>query len=220
VYLVTARHLVNPGARTASDELVDFERWLDEAIKAGVDAIQVREPDLDPAVLVPLASRLVARTRGTPTRLFVNDRADVAIAARADGVHLRGTGPTVDRVRALGGPSWIVGRSVHRASEAAVHRNADYLLFGTVFSSESKPAGAAPAGLDSLRSAVGAAGTTPVVAIGGVTPERARACLAAGAAGVAAIGAFLPQGTRAGALGPADAVAAFRAAIDEGSAQR
>jgi thiamine-phosphate pyrophosphorylase len=219
VYLVTARHLVSPGARTASGQLHDFEHWLDEAIEAGVDAIQLREPDLDPAVLLPLASRLVARLRGTATRLLVNERADVAIAAWADGVHLRSTGPAVDRVRALCGPKWIVGRSVHRTSEAAAHRSADYLLFGTVFSSESKPAGAGAAGLDSLRSAVGVAGTTPVVAIGGVTPERTRACLAAGAAGVAAIGAFLPHGTRPGALGPADAVRAFRAAIDEGSPQ-
>lgn len=220
VYLVTARRLVSPDARTTSDEVRGLERWLDEAIDAAVDAVQIRESDLDPAVLRPLATRVAARARGRSTLILVNDRADVAVAAEAGGVHLRGTGPPVERMRRLHAAPWIVGRSIHRPAEAGLHRGADYLLFGTVFASDSKPQGAHAAGPGDLRSAVLAAGGTPVLAIGGVTPDRARLCLRAGAAGVAAIGVFLPPGVRTGALGPARAVRELRAAIDEGNEQR
>jgi thiamine-phosphate diphosphorylase len=137
----------------------------------------------------------------------VNDRADVALAAGADGVHLRSDGPLVADVRGLAsepGP-WIVGRSVHGVSDAHDHDDADYLLFGTVFAGGSKGEAVPPQGLESLAHAA-AASRAPVLAIGGVTPARTRALMAAGAAGVAAIGAFV-------ALGPARAAKAFREAF-------
>jgi thiamine monophosphate synthase len=89
--------------------------------------------------------------------------------------------------------------------------DADYLLFGTVFATESKP-GQQAAGLDALSRAV-ARNSRPVLAIGGVTPARAAACVDAGASGVAAIGAFLPPGRSADAMGMGPAVRAFREAL-------
>jgi thiamine-phosphate pyrophosphorylase len=219
VYLVTARALVAPDARTLAGQLHFLGRWLDDAVAAGVDVIQVRERDLPPAALMPFVSELVARTRGTSTRVLVNDRSDVAAAARADGVHLRSDGPPVSRVRTLAPPPFLIGRSIHTAAEALTHRGADYLIFGTVFTGGSKPADAAVTGLDGLRAAVAAA-RTPVIAIGGITPERARDVVAAGGAGVAAITLFLPEGRSPGALGPSRAIEALRAAMDEGQKQR
>ena len=85
--------------------------------------------------------------------MLVNDRADVAIAAGADGVHLRADGPPVARVRTLASRDWIVGRSVHSVAEAraASQDGADYLLFGTVFPAGSKAGGPEDAGSPALR---------------------------------------------------------------------
>jgi thiamine-phosphate pyrophosphorylase len=93
---------------------------------------------------------------------------------------------------------------------------AEYLIFGTVFGTRSKPAGSPVAGVEALRAAC--AGTSiPVLAIGGITPARAAACRDAGAVGLTAIGAFLPRGATPDALGPAEAIRAFRDAWTEGT---
>jgi thiamine-phosphate pyrophosphorylase len=196
--LVTHRRRLAPDARTADDEIASLERWLDEA--AGrVDLVQLREADLDASRLAPLARRVAARMRGSGTRVLVNDRADVAAAAGADGVHLPASAPPPARVRPLGPGGWLVGRSAHSRAEVDAGAGADFLVFGTVFQTASKP-GAPAGGLDALAAAVAAA-RLPVLAIGGIDPARARACLSAGAAGVAAIGLFLPPGAAPGALG-------------------
>jgi thiazole tautomerase (transcriptional regulator TenI) len=100
---------------------------------------------------------------------------------------------------------------VHTLDEIRAHATADYLLFGTVFPGGSK-GDAATQGLDALKRAA-AASTVPLLAIGGITPERSAAVVAAGATGVAAIGAFLPARRHPGALGPVRAAEAFRAAM-------
>jgi thiamine-phosphate pyrophosphorylase len=112
-------------------------------------------------------------------------------------------------VRELGVPKLLIGRSIHDSSEAA--DAADFFVFGTVFTTSSKPADAPVAGLDALAAAARRS-VVPVLAIGGVTPHRARTCREAGAAGVAAIGIFLPVGRSKNALGPYAAVSALRTA--------
>lgn len=180
------------------------------AVDAGIDLIQIRERDLEASILRAFAGDVANRARGTPTLVVVNDRADVAVAAGAAGVHLRAGGPPVARIRALGPAGWIVGRSVHTVDEVQRHPTADYLIFGTVFPSASK-GGVAPAqGIAALTAAVRVA-AAPVLAIGGVTIERAAQCVAAGAAGIAAIGLFLPEGRAPEALGAARAIRALRA---------
>jgi thiamine-phosphate diphosphorylase len=216
VCLVTNRHALAPDARTQHDEFAALEAQCDEAADAGVDFIQLRERDLEAADLQRLTSRLLSVTRGR-TKLIVNDRADVARAAGADGVHLRGDGPPVAVVRQLAPPGWTIGRSIHstaearEAGEAGSAGAADYLVFGTVFPSRSKSSGAPAAGVAALAAAA-AASTVPVLAIGGVTSENAARCREAGAAGVAAIEMFLPAGCAPSARGPRGAMAAIRAA--------
>jgi thiamine-phosphate pyrophosphorylase len=212
VYLVTDRKRLTPDARTTRDELTALESFLDEAIEAGVDVIQIRERDVDGGPLCTLVRSVTARARATSTRVLVNDRADVALAAGAHGVHLRADGPRAGRVRQLGPPDWIVGQSVHTSPEArtASQAGADYLLFGTVFSGGSK-GDVSDDRLETLRDITRDI-RTPAIAIGGIDADRARQCIEAGAAGVAAISIFLPAGRAPLAMGVA-AIAALRHAM-------
>jgi thiamine-phosphate pyrophosphorylase len=161
------------------------------AARAGVHLVQIRERDLDGRALVGLVARCVRAVRGTRARVLVNDRVDVAMAAGADGVHLRGDSMPADRVRAIAPRTFLVGRSVHSADEAARVAEGgglDYVIFGPVFATTSKR-GAVPAGVGALTDVV-AATTLPVIAVGGITEATAHEVEAAGAAGVAAIGLF------------------------------
>lgn len=169
-----------------------------DAARAGVDVVQVRERGLDDGALVTLAVGVRGAIAGTGARMIVNDRLDVALAAGAEGVHLPGSAVTCARVRAVVPDDFLVGRSVHSVAEAIAAEDAggcDYLVFGTVFASGSKPAGYRVAGLGAL-AAVCAAVRLPVLAIGGITPARVPEVVKAGAAGVAAIGLFATGGER------------------------
>jgi thiamine-phosphate diphosphorylase len=123
-----------------------------------------------------------------PVRLFVNDRLDVALAARAAGVQLGGESLPPAAARRLNADWWI-GRSVHSLEEARSARaeGADYLLAGPVFETASHP-GASPMGIERLEEIVQLG--SPVIAIGGVSPERAAILRQAGVYGVAAIRAL------------------------------
>ena len=88
--------------------------------------------NLEARLLCDLTRGVMARAAGTATRVVVNDRVDVAVAAAASGVHLRADAPAVQAIRDLLGGTRLIGRSVHSAAEAAQHSDADYLLFGTV----------------------------------------------------------------------------------------
>jgi thiamine-phosphate pyrophosphorylase len=161
------------------------------AATAGVQLVQVREPDLDGGVLLQLVRDCVAAVRGTRTRVLVNDRVDVALAAGAHGVHLPAQGVDASAVRAIARPPFLVGRSVHaldEAEQAARAGQLDFLIFGTVFESDSKR-GVIPAGVEALAT-VARAVPLPVLAIGGVTLAHLPAVRRAGAAGAAAIGLF------------------------------
>ena len=160
------------------------------ACSAGVDLIQIRERDLDAAELARLVGDVLAITRGTPTRVVVNDRLDVALACGAHGVHLRGDSIPVEAARRLAPAGFLIGRSVHRVDEAMRATGADYLIAGTVFTTTSKPAGQPLLGADGLRSIVRAS-DVPVLAIGGITEDRIDQIAGAGAMGFAAIGLFI-----------------------------
>lgn len=173
------------------------------AARAGVHLIQIREPALDGRALQGLVERSLLAVRGTASRVLVNDRVDVALAAGAHGVHLRGDSAPVARVRAMVPPGFLIGRSVHSPNEAAVVAEAgglDYLILGTVFRTASKPTALA-VGPDALAAAC-AAIPLPVLAVGGMTPPRLGAVARAGAAGFAAIGWFAdcPIGTLSSAV--------------------
>jgi thiamine-phosphate diphosphorylase len=180
-----------------------------DAADAGVDLIQIREPDLPARQLHALVTDAVRLTRGSSTRVVVNDRADVALAAGADGVHVPASGPPTARVRVLGPAGWLVGRSAHTAPELDAAADADYVIFGTVYATDSKP-GVVGQGVRALADAARRL-DRPVLAIGGVSLARLTECAAAGAAGVAAISLFLEDAR--GGLTPRDAVHAIRQAF-------
>jgi thiamine-phosphate pyrophosphorylase len=162
------------------------------AARAGVDLIQVRERELEAGALAGLARQVIDAVSGTGARIVVNDRLDVALAAGAAGVHLRGDGLPAARVRTIVPPGFLVGRSVHAEEEAAEIEAAggcDYLTFGTVFRSAGKPADHPIAGVDAL-ARVCARVRMPVLAIGGVTLRVAAEIARARAAGIAAISLF------------------------------
>jgi thiamine-phosphate diphosphorylase len=186
--------LVTTGAATREDD----EGWhaaLDSAslaAGAGVDVVQVREPNLADRALIALVRNIIRTTSGSPTVVIVNNRADIAVAAGASGVHLRADGVSAARVRTIVPSGFLIGRSVHSLAEArtaAVEGGVDYLFFGTTFRSASKSPGHDVQGRAALASVCH--GTDiPVIAIGGVTLQNVREAATAGAAGVAAIGLF------------------------------
>lgn len=161
------------------------------AARAGVQLIQVRERDLEGGLLERLVRDCVVAVRGTPARVLVNDRLDVALAAGAHGVHLRGDSLAAERVRAVAPRPFLVGRSVHSVDDArlaAAGGALDYVIFGTVFETGSK-AGRTAAGLAALAD-VAHAVPLPVLAVGGVSAHRLASIQDTGAAGAAGIGMF------------------------------
>lgn len=162
-----------------------------EAIRAGVDLVQVREKDLATRPLVELVKAGVAGARGTTTRLVVNDRLDVAWALGAHGVHLGNQSLPAEVVRRLALPDFLLGVSCHSLDEAlaAEAAGAHYIVLGPVFETPSKMPYGPPLGLGKLRE-VAARVKVPVLALGGITVERVTSCLEVGAAGIAAIRLF------------------------------
>jgi thiamine-phosphate pyrophosphorylase len=122
--------------------------------------------------------------------LVVNDRVDLALAAGADGVHLGQADLPIRVARSLA-PRLLFGVSTHDVTQvrAACEAGADYLGFGPVFATRTKPNPGPPQGLAGLRSAVEAADGRPIVAIGGITPELAASVYHAGASAICAISA-------------------------------
>jgi thiamine-phosphate pyrophosphorylase len=175
------------------------ERWVDllvkqiaAAVEAGVDLVQLREPDLEAGDLLHLVARILTEVPASRERLVINDRLDVALAAGAAGVHLRERSYSVEAARKLVPDGFRVGRSVHDVGCAIAARSADYLIAGTVLSTPSKSL-ARLLGWDGLAAIVRAAEGRPVLGIGGLTSASMRELAASGAGGLAAIGAFIPD---------------------------
>ncbi len=164
----------------------DMTDWLRALGAAGIGAVQIREKDLEDGALYDLTRR--AREALPPaTRVLVNGRLDVALAAGADGAHLPADGLPAAPLRVRFGPDVLLGRSTHSLEEVERARDegVDYVAFGPVYATPGK---GEPVGLGALARA--AALSVPVYALGGVTLERFAELAAAGAAGVAAIRLF------------------------------
>jgi len=188
--------LITDRRRMEADDRATFELLIalvTGAASAGVDIVQIRERDLEARALVELTTRSMEAVRGSQTRIVVNDRLDVAIAAGAHGTHLRGDSFSGADAREIAPAGHVIGRSVHGASEAvAVERTGglDYLMLGTVFPTASKPGDHGSVGVAELAAAASGV-SLPVLAVGGVSLERLPDVARAGAAGFAAIGFFL-----------------------------
>lgn len=156
---------------------------------ANVNLLQLREKNLSTRVLYDLTLQAAEITRGSNTRLLVNDRADVARSAGAAGVHLTAGSIEASVIRRTFGDDFLIGVSTHSLEEARAAREAraDFAVFGPVFETASKHVYGEPLGLEKLEQVANAFPQFPVLALGGVTLDNATGCLRAGAAGVAAI---------------------------------
>ena len=177
--------------------LAVLERVLEGAARAGVGpgavAVQLREKDLQARPLLELAHPLRALTARFGAAFYVNDRVDVALAAGADGVHLAGNSLTPAEVGVIA-PTLSVAISTHAPSElgrAAGAPNVRFAVLGPIFDTPSKRRFGAPLGPGALSAA--RSQPLPVLAIGGVTVENSRSCVAAGAVGIACIRALLAE---------------------------
>lgn len=189
----------------------DLAAVVEECLAAGLPAVQVREKDLSAAELAALCRRLREPTRARGALLIVNDRADIALAVGADAVQRTHASLSVADIRAVadccsgggeagldrgwpasGGTRLRIGASVHSVEDAlsAEAEGADWIFFGPIYDTAAKRRYGAPQGLAKLEQ-VASVVSIPVIAIGGITPERVAEVRAAGAHGVAAISAIL-----------------------------
>ncbi|MDI3341711.1 MAG: thiamine phosphate synthase, partial [Sphaerobacter sp.] len=180
-------HLISDRRQCPLDRFPSVAR---AAIAAGFDAVHLRAKDL-PAGELLAAARALTRSVGDAAAVVVNDRVDVALIAGATGVQLGEAALSPRDVRALAGERLLIGRSVHDPAGAAqaAAEGADFVIAGHVYPTGSKP-GQAARGLAFLAT-VAAASPVPVIAVGGITPDRVPEVLAAGAYGVAVISGVL-----------------------------
>ena len=181
--------LVTDRTQTRGRELAAV---VGDCLAAGLPAVQVREKDLGAAELAFVCRRLRALTLDREALLIVNDRVDVALAVGADAVQRTSTSLRIEDIRAVADKRLRIGVSVHSLEEAveAELKGADWVVFGPVYDTPSKRRYGPPQGLSALER-VASAVAVPVIAIGGVTPERVEDVRAAGAHGVAVISAIL-----------------------------
>lgn len=172
--------------------------WARGLLEAGVDMLQIREKDLAAGELYRLTREVLELPNPDGSRVLVNGRVDVALAARAHGVHLPSHAPAPSLIRRIAPAGFRIGVSCHTVEEVrrAAAEGADFAVFGPVFEPRSKTLPARPTGLAGLRAACASA-SLPVLALGGITSENACDCRDSGAAGIAAISLFLSDPIRA-----------------------
>jgi len=190
VCYVTGREAL--GSEASTEKLLARIRM---AVAAGADWVQIRERELTARALLEFTRAAIAEA-GSKARVIVNDRLDVALAAGAAGVHLRGDSvPASVAVRWLSETGahadFLVGVSCHSREDAikAEAAGANYVFFGPVFDTPAKKKFGAPQGTARLSDVCGSV-RIPVIAIGGIDESNAAECLRAGAAGIAAIRMF------------------------------
>ena len=184
LYLITDRRLF-------SDDHSLFTA-IEEALKGGVKAVQLREKDLATRSLLSMAYSLRELTSAYRAKLFINDRVDIAMAVEADGVHLGGESMPAFAARKAAGKAMLIGVSAHSIGEAkkAEEEGADFITLGPIFETPSKIKYGPPLGPGLLRETREKI-SIPVFAIGGIKKERVGSVLESGASGMALISAIL-----------------------------
>ena len=178
VYLITDRK------RIGKDQ---FLNAIEKALQGGVRALQIREKDLSPNDLLALALEVKVLTQRYNAKLFINDRADIAAMAGADGVHLTEASVQASEIKNKFS-DLIVGVSTHSIEGArlAETQGADFITFSPIYETPSKTIYGPPQGLDKLRQVTQSV-RLPVLALGGITLNRVPECLEHGAIGVSVI---------------------------------
>jgi len=188
IYLITSG-LTDETTTTATADFSNILSLVRSAVAAQIDFVQIREKKLSASVLYELARSAAEITRAGSTKLLINDRADIAAASGADGVHLTASSLPAAVVRQTFGDQFLIGVSAHSLPEARLARDggADFAVFGPVFETASKREYGEPLGLKALERVCSELAPFPILAIGGVNTINAADCLRAGARGVAAI---------------------------------
>ena len=189
-------------------------------LAGGARFLQLRDKTGSTAERLARADAVVARVHAAGARVIINDRADIARLSGADGVHVGQDDLSVEDARRIVGPDAIVGLSTHDEGQidAAARTSATYIAVGPIYGTSTKETGYSPRGLDLVRRAARTLGQSsgragrPVVAIGGITLDRAPEVLAAGAASVAVISELLQED-------PEKMVRAFCRRLDEAAPQ-
>ncbi len=184
LYLITDRKLV-----TRHSSLVTA---IEEALKGGVKALQLREKDLGTRELLDMAYRMRELTGKYRAKLFINDRVDIALSVEADGVHLGQKSIPTYAVRKIVKDKFMIGVSAHSIEEAkqAEKEGADFITLGPVYKTPSKLRYGQPLGVDIIRKTK-AEISIPVFAIGGIKKDRIKEVMDAGADGIALISGIL-----------------------------
>jgi thiamine-phosphate pyrophosphorylase len=161
-----------------------------EAILGGAAVIQLRDKDMSSKEMYKVGVKLKALTKKAGVTFIINDRLDIALAVKADGVHLGQNDLPVSVVRRIVGKNMIIGTSASNLREACLGEKAgaDYIGLGPIFSTPSKDDASEPIGLEVIKE-VKKAVSIPVIAIGGISQENAKEVLAAGADNIAVISA-------------------------------
>ncbi|MBE9504085.1 MAG: thiamine phosphate synthase [Proteobacteria bacterium] len=183
LYLITDRH------QTGGRELLQV---IGEALEGGVRLIQLREKDLSVRALYNLALQVRELTSSYDAKLLINDRLDVAMAVKADGVHLPSHSFTPGEARNLLGTGKLIGVSAHSAEDAAraEEEGADFITFSPIYDTPSKAAYGKPQGIERLKTVCNRV-DLPIFALGGIKVGNISDVMSAGANGAAIISALM-----------------------------
>jgi thiamine-phosphate pyrophosphorylase len=183
IYLITDGKTTDENYTVRKPEIL---KLIETAVQAEISLIQIREKHLSTRLIFQLAEEASRLTRKTGTKLLVNDRADIALSAKADGVHLTADSLSAATIRRFFPKNFIIGVSAHTVEEAetAKAQGANFITFSPVFSSPGK---GEPQGIEKLREVCEHLKPFPVIALGGVDPTNYQEVLEAGASGFAAI---------------------------------
>lgn len=183
VYLISKGEI---SAQNFAEKSAELYKVAEKAVEKNFDLLQIREKQLSAKLLWRLTAEIVGIARNSRTRIIVNDRADIALAAEADGVHLTENSLPVKIIRESFPPDFIIGVSAHSAAKikSAIEENADFAVFSPIFHSPEK---GAPQGLAKLREVCTKFPNFPILALGGIDENNYAKTLATGAAGFAAI---------------------------------
>ena len=199
LYLITNRLAFLRSPDIQYDDLPRLQlEVIGKAVRAGCQLMQIREKDMSAKEPAAFTRAAIECARPHGARVLVNDRLDVAMAAGADGVHLRASSIPAREVRAVaaktGLDDFLIGVSTHSVVEAksAEEGGADFIVCGPVYDTPSKRTFGPPLGLDVFAEILNSV-KTPVLAIGGINLSNYREPLRRGAAGVAAIGLFADE---------------------------
>ena len=170
----------------AEDQRSTLVDHVAAAVRGGATSVQVRLKKATPREVVEIAKAIVSRV---PVPVIVNDRADIALAAGAAGVHVGEADLPVSAIRRFAPPNFIIGASLGGDAELANAKDADYVGIGPLFTTGSKGDAGKAIGIEGFRKLAELSGR-PALAVGGLTAARAAQVMAAGAAGVAVINAI------------------------------